>query len=277
MNQVAARWRAFAAAWRLALRIAGLCLWAELEYRADFLTSIIFGVAWQASTVVFVTVLLGSFPSMDGWPSHAVLLIASMRMLSHGVFAFLFDRNDHLAVLIQDGRLEAFLLRPMPVYRQIQLSVFPTNALGDLAVGASLFAWAMWVSNLSWTPVKAIYLAAGLAGGVLMEAAISTTLASFLLRSPATSAWNLWIEELLGTFGNYPLSFLPRVIENAFTFLLPLAFIAYFPAAVLTGHARALGVPAGLAVAAPLIGAAAFVASRLLWNARLRRYGGVTG
>jgi ABC-2 type transport system permease protein len=271
------RWRAFLTAWKLALRITGLCCRAELEYRADFVTSVLLGVAWQTSVIVFVSVLLGSFSGVGGWPSHAVLLIAAMRMLSHGVYALLFDRNYQLATLVQDGRLEAFLLRPMPVYRQVQLAIFPTNALGDLLVGASMFTWAVWVIDLSWTLTRIAYLIAGLTGGVLMEAAISTTLGSFLLRFPATSAWSNWIEELLGTFGNYPLSFLPRLVSNAFTFILPLAFIAYFPAAVLTGHTGGLDVPVALAAAAPLIGLAAFVCSRLLWNARLRRYMGVTG
>jgi viologen exporter family transport system permease protein len=274
---VGTRWRAFLAGWRLALRIAGLCFSAELEYRADFVISIVFGVAWQTSVIIFVTVLLGSFRGMGGWPSHAVLLIAAMRMLSHGVYAVLFDRNYQLATMVQDGRLEAFMLRPMPVYRQVQLSVFPTNALGDLLVGVSLFAWAVGVVGLHWTPWRVAYLAAGLAGGVLIEAAIATVLASFLLRYPATSAWNMWIEELLGTFGNYPLSFLPRLIGGAFTFVLPLAFIAYFPAAVLTGHTGGLGVPAAVAAAAPLVGLLAFAGARLLWNARLRHYTGVTG
>ena len=272
-----ARWRAFLAGWKLALRIAGLSFRAELEYRADFLTSIIFGVAWQASIIVFATVLLGNFPGMAGWPSHDVLLIAAMRMLSHGLFAFFLDRNHLLPSLVQDGRLEAFLLRPMPVYRQVQLAYFPTNALGDLLVGSSMFTWAVSVIDLRWTPERITYLVAGVVGGMFLEAAISTTLAGLLLHFPAASAWHLWIEELLGTFGNYPLSFLPRLITNAFTFVLPLAFIAYLPAAVITGHTRGLNVPYALAAGAPMIGLLAYVASRLVWNAGLRRYTGVTG
>jgi ABC-2 type transport system permease protein len=261
----------------LALRIARLCFRAELEYRADFVINIVFGVAWQSSAIVFVTVVLGSFPGMAGWPSRAVFMIAALRMLSHGIFSFVFDRNYHLATLVQDGRFEAFLLRPMPVYRQVQLAVFPTNSLGDLIVGISMLTWSIHHADLHWTPVRIAYLAAGLIGGVLVEAAVSTVLASCLLRFPATLAWNTWIEELLSTFGNYPLSFLPRLARSAFTFVLPLAFIAYFPVAVLTGRTEGLGVPPAVAAAAPVIGLAAFIGARLLWKASLRRYTGITG
>jgi ABC-2 type transport system permease protein len=113
-------------------------------------------------------------------------------------------------------------------------------------------------------------------GGTLLEAAIYTAISSLHLHFPTSVAWSEWVEELMGTFGNYPLSFLPRIVTNAFTFVLPMAFIAYFPAAILTGHSTQLGVPQALAVAAPAVGLAAFIGARMLWNASLRHYTGVT-
>jgi len=274
---MARRFGAFVAAWRVALRIAGLSFRAEIQYRSNFLSSIALGVAWQLSVIVFATVLLGRFSSMDGWPSHIVLLIASMRMLSHGLYVLFFDRAYHLAVLVQEGRLDAFLLRPMPVYRQVQLAAFPTNALGDLLVGASMFTGAVLTVNLHWTLPRILYLTAAVIGGTLMEGAIFTALSSGHLHFSSSSAWSTWIEELFGMFGNYPLDFLPRLVGALFTFVLPLAFIAYFPVAALTGHTSGIGVPAAVALASPVIGLAAYIASRLLWAMSLRRYTGVTG
>lgn len=269
--------RSFVLAWRVALRIAGITFRAELEYRANFLTEIAFGVAWQSSVIVFAAVLLGRFPTMAGWPTHAVLLIAAMRMFSHGFFVLFFDRQYQLAWLVQEGRLDAFLLRPMPVYRQVQLATFPVNALGDILVGVSMFAAAVSTVNLRWTAAQVAYLTAAVIGGTLMEGAIFTAISSFHLHFPSASIWSAWTEELMGTFGNYPLNFLPHLAAGALTFVLPLAFIAYFPAAALTGRTSGIGVPAAIAVAAPLVGLVAFIASRLLWNARLRRYTGVNG
>jgi ABC-2 type transport system permease protein len=267
----------FLSAWKVALRIVGITFRAQLEYRGEFLTMIAFGVMWQVSIIVFATVLLGQFPGMGGWPSWAVLLVAAMRMLIHGLFVLFFDRYAELAALVQEGRLDAFLLRPMPVYRQVQLATFPGNAVGDLLVGVSMFTGAVVNASLHWTLLRIAYLAAALIGGVLMEAAIFNVLSSLHVHFPAALPWSVWAQELLETFGNYPLSFLPAVVSGMLTFVLPLAFIAYFPAAVLTGHLSGLGVPVALAAAAPLIGVAAFIGSRLLWNASLRRYTGVNG
>ncbi|MDX6347862.1 MAG: viologen exporter family transport system permease protein [Streptomyces sp.] len=269
--------RAFLAAWGLARRIVGMTFRARLEYRGEFLMGIGIGIVWQVSIIVFATVLLGRFPGMGGWPSDAVLLIAAMRMFSHGLFVLCLGRVHMLATLVQEGRIDGYLLRPMPVYRQVQLTYFPANAIGDLLVGVSMFTGAVWSIDLHWTPLRIAYVIAGLLGGMLTEAAIFTAISSLHLHFPAANAWSVWTEELLATFGNYPLKILPGVISGALTFLLPLAFIAYLPAAVLTGHTSGLGVPGFIAAASPLIGLAAFVASRLLWNRSLRHYTGVNG
>lgn len=214
---------------------------------------------------------------MGGWSSEAVLLIAAMRMLSHGLFVLFLGRVFMLSQFVQEGLIDGFLLRPMPVYRQVQLAYFPANAIGDLLVGGSMFAGAVWRSDLHWTVARSGYATAALIGGMLMEGAIFTAISSFHLHHPAANAWSSWTEELLATFGNYPLKILPGMISGVLTFGLPLAFVAYFPAAVLTGNTSGLGVPVVLAAASPLVGLAAFAGSRLLWNRRLSRYTGVNG
>jgi ABC-2 type transport system permease protein len=267
----------WASSWRPTLRIVRLMFRAQLEYRAEFLMKIAFGVMWQVSIIVFATVLLGRFPAMGGWPSSAVLLIAAMRMLSHGLFELFFGRVVELAILVQAGKIDAYLLRPMSAYRQVQLSQFPSNSIGDLLVGVSMFTAAVWSIDLHWTAPRIAYMTAAVIGGTLMEAAVFTVVSGLHLRHPAAMQWSMWLEELVGTFGNYPLKILPGVVSGAFTFVLPLAFIAYFPAAVLTGNTGGLGVPVAIAVAAPLAGAAAFAGARLLWNLNLKHYTGVNG
>lgn len=262
-------------AWRIALRLTALNLRAQMEYRVEFLLNVAVGAIWQISVILFATVLLTRFPGMGGWSSGEVLLLAGMRLLSHGLQVLFFSRVTWVYYATYSGQLEAFLLRPMPVYRQVQLQYFPTNAIGDLAVAVTLFAGAVWRVDVDWTPVLAGYLVAALVGGMLMEAAVMTVLSAIGLHAPTTQYWTVWVEEVLATLGSYPLSILPKLVGNLLTFALPLAFVSYFPAAVITGHQDTLGVPALLAAAAPLVGLLAFVASHRLWKVSLRHYKGI--
>ena len=260
---------------RIAWRITRLNFRAQLEYRSEFLMMIAIGAVWQVSVIVFATVLLTRFTGMGGWDSSDVLLIPATRMLAHGLFVLFLGRMHGLGRHIQEGVIDTYLVRPMPVYRQIQLAYFPTNAIGDLTVAAGLMAGALARSDLDWTAGRITYLIAAILGGMLLEAALFTLVACASLRFPAADYWGGWLEELLGTFGSYPLNVLPKAVGGLLTFGLPLAFVAYFPAAVLTGHDTA--VPYWLAAASPLLGILAYLLSRRLWRWSLRHYTGVNG
>ncbi|MEU5093496.1 ABC-2 family transporter protein [Streptomyces sp. NPDC020996] len=262
---------------RIAWRITRLNFRAQLEYRSEFLMDIAIGVVWQVSVIVFATVLLSRFSGMGGWDSSDVLLIPATRMLSHGLFVLFLGRMHGLGRYIQEGRIDVYLVRPMPVHRQVQLQVFPTNALGDLTVAVGLMAGALTRSGLDWTAGRITYLVACVLGGMLLEAALFTAVACASLRFPAADYWGRWLEELLGTFGSYPLNVLPRPVGAFLTYGLPLAFVAYFPAAVLTGHGHDTGAPYWLAALSPLLGALAYAAARLLWRWSLNHYTGVNG
>ncbi|MFF3942494.1 ABC transporter permease [Streptomyces phaeofaciens] len=262
---------------RIAWRVTCLNFRAQLEYRAEFLLMIAIGAVWQVSVIVFATVLLSRFTGMGGWDSSEVLLIPATRMLAHGLFVLVLGRMHFIGRQIQEGRIDIYLVRPMPVHRQVQLAYFPTNAIGDLTVAAGLMAGALGRSGLDWSAGRISYLIAAVVGGMLLEAALFTAVAAAALRFPAADYWSNWLEELLGTFGSYPLNVLPRAVSGFLTYGLPLAFVAYFPAAVLTGHGHDTGVPYWLAALSPLLGALAYLGSRLLWRWSLGHYAGVNG
>jgi ABC-2 type transport system permease protein len=262
---------------RIAWRVTVLNFRAQLEYRTEFLLMIAIGAIWQVSVIVFATVLLSRFTGMGGWDSSEVLLIPATRMLAHGLFVLVLGRMHFIGRQIQEGKIDVYLVRPMPVHRQVQLAFFPTNAIGDLTVAAGLMAGALSRSHLDWTAGRISYLVAAVIGGMLLEAALFTVVACAALRFPAADYWSRWLEELLGTFGSYPLNVLPKAVGGFLTYGLPLAFVAYFPAAVLTGHGHGTGVPYWLAAASPLLGVLAYLGARWLWRRSLGHYTGVNG
>lgn len=267
--------RRIAAAWGVVWQITTLNMRSQLEYRAEFLMRVVYGILWQVSIIVFATVLLSRFSGMGGWTSADILLMAATRMTSNGLFVLSCGNTFMLPFLVQEGRIDGFLLRPMPVYRQVQLAEFPANGIGDLAVGFSLFAGAIVRSGLDWTPGRIAYLALAVVGGTLLTSAIFTAISAAALHFPASLYWNLWVSEITATFGSYPLSILPKAVGGLLTWVLPIAFIAYLPVGVLTGHGHSLGVPLAIAAGAPLVALGLYIASRLLWSWSLRHYSGV--
>lgn len=267
----------FTAAWRLAWRITRLNFRARLEYRGDFVMAVAVGILWQLSVLVFAGVLLTRFPGLGGWTSGGVLLIASMRLLAHGLCTLIFGQLWAVPYLVQDGLLDGYLVRPLPVYRQVLLSAFPVNAFGDSTAALLTFGLALARLHLDWTPLRVGYLVAGIVGGVLLEAGMQNVVAAISLRYQAGLIWFRWLESISGTFGNYPLRILPLAPRLVLTFVLPVAFIAYLPAAVITGRIAGSGVAQWLAYASPLAGLALYLISRWIWLLGLRRYHSIGG
>ncbi len=258
-------------------RINRLNLKAQAAYRGEFLLGLLFGLVWQGSMVLFAGVLLLRFPGLGGWTQGDVLLIASMRLVSHSFYVALFSNVAFLAYLVQEGRMDGFLLRPMPVYRQVLLSRFQVNAFGDLLAGAGIFVLALLRLDLDWTPLKALYVAGGIVGGTMVEAGVQTLLAIAALRFTGMASWTTWVDQMISTFGNYPLNVLPSPVMDLLTFAFPVAFIAYLPAAVVTGHTASTGLPLLLTAASPIIGIGFFFAAKAVWYRSLRIYESVGG
>lgn len=250
---------------------------AELEYRLNFVLLVVMGIVWQSSVLVFATVLIARFPGLAGWSRADLLLLAAIRLLSHGLCFALFKNIRFQSALVAQGQIDAYLLRPLPVFRQVLLSSFPVSAAGDLAVAAGLFGLAIEASHAHWTLAKAAYVAGAVAGGTLLEGAILIAVASWSFRTTAVSAWLAWIDQLTSTFGNYPLRILPAAVNFLLTFVFPLGFLAYLPAAAVTGHPVGLGLPWAVAACAPLAGPLAFVFAKRLWEKNLRAYSGING
>ncbi|MFD4657094.1 ABC transporter permease [Kitasatospora sp. NPDC058444] len=259
---------------RVAWSITAMNLRAGLEYRTEFLLSIALGVVWQTSVVVFASVLLTRFTGLGGWTGPQVLLLASMRLSSHGLVALLLGPVDQMGRVLREGRIDSYLLRPLPVFRQVQLSWFSVNALGDLAVAATMLGLAVHWFDLPWTAGRLSWLAAGILGGFFAEGAVLIAMAAVTLHFPGWQYWSSWLQNIMAMVAVYPLSILPLFPRLLLTYLVPVAFIAYLPAAVLTDHLEGSAVPTPLAAASPLVGLAAYTAARLLWNASLNRYQG---
>ncbi len=261
----------------LYLRINRLNLKAQTAYKGEFVLGLLFGLVWQGSMVLFAGVLLLRFPGLGGWKQGDVLLIASMRLISHSLYVVTISNIAQLSTVVQEGRMDGFLLRPMPVYRQVLLSRFQVNSFGDMLAGAGIFVLAIFRLHIAWTPHAVLYIVCGILGGMFVEAGLQTLLAIAALRFTGMFTWTSWVDQMISAFGNYPLNVLPSPAKDTLTFAFPVAFIAFVPAAVVTGHTASTGLPQWLTAASPALGLAFFYVTKKIWYRSLRFYQSVGG
>lgn len=257
---------------RLAVRVTAMNLKARLEYRVDFLLWMLHGVAYQVMGLAFVWVVLSRFHAIRGWSLGEIMFMYSLRLLTHSFYLPVFYNVMSVSNLVRQGGFDRVLLRPMNPLLQILLQTVQANFAGDLAVAVALLAFAQRSLHLHWTAGLVGFGVLVLTGGVLMEAAIQLAFSTLSFWVVDSSAVSWWADELMNTFANYPLDLFAAPVRYLFTFVVPVAFLAYFPASVFLGRAGAVAFTPLFAYGAPAAGVAAFALAYGFWNLGLRRY-----
>lgn len=252
------------------LWVAGLR--GGLEYRVDFLLQALMGLVWQGTGFILIWVILARFDTLAGWTLGEIALLYGMRMAMLGLCGLATGNIWGLQSLVRRGEFDRYLVRPIhPVLQLLTLRV-PMSAFGDLFGGVVLIAVAASRLDLAWTPAMVLYLLLALAGGALVLLAVRLLFVSFAFRAITVYGLMGIIDDLFNQFGTYPLSIFNTTVQWLLTFVMPVAFMAYFPTAVLLQRTGELNVVPLLAYAAPLAGVVWLAIALWVFRREMRNY-----
>jgi ABC-2 type transport system permease protein len=134
--------------------------------------------------------------------------------------------------------------------------------------------YALLAVHVTWTPARVLLIIASPLSGAVFFGAIWVTATSVCF-------WVVDGRELANSvtygsneFTSYPITIYPDWVRRLLAFVVPGAFVAYYPVLGLLGKSDPLGLPAVLQWCAPLVAVVAVAAAALVWRTGLRRYVG---
>jgi ABC-2 type transport system permease protein len=152
------------------------------------------------------------------------------------------------------------------------MAALPLRRLGRIAQGGIALGYALANLRLTWDVGRWLFTGVMVAGGAVFFMAI------FILGATA-AFWTPQTAELTNifTYGgqfmtSYPMHIYQAWLRDIFTFIIPAAFINYYPALYLFGKPDPLGLPAWLPFLAPFTATALFTVSLALWQVGVRHY-----
>jgi len=238
-----------------------------LEYRVNFLTSLLQSTLWLLWGVLGTLVFFQFSGTLGGWTLPQALLVVGLFRIFEGLIDGIMRPNiTRIVEHIQKGTLDFVLVKPvdsqfMASLRQINLLTIP-----DLLVGFGLIGYGLWLGQIWPTPAQLLAFLFLLACGMV-------TAYSIWMLVVTTAFWLVQVEnvtELLTAIyetGRFPVSAYSPAIRLVLTFVIPIAFLTTFPAAALIGLLE----PLYLALA-PLIAGVTLLAARMFWRVGLRAY-----
>src|SRR5579871_1011238 len=245
-----------------------------LEYRANFVMWFLFTIVYHGVALGALYVTMRQFPSMNGWDFREMFFLYALWMTGHELHNTLFFTVVSVPEYVREGRFDRFLVRPLDTLFQV-LTV-PQQIVPDglvLAVMTLVVATSAAHVRIDW--VFVVFVPLVVLGGALIDLGISLVVAtcSFWFIRVDTLRWV--VMSLEQDFTRYPISIYARGVRIVLTFVLPFAFMNYFPATYfLQKGDTGLSLNPQVGLWTPAIGLAWVFVAYAFWRVGLRHYQG---
>ncbi len=240
----------------------------RLQYRGDILVQCAASLAIQASGIFVVLVIFDNIPLLKGWSRSEVFFVYGFAMTAQAVFESFADGFYWFAdKYVIRAELDRILLRPLHPLFQILLENFNLESLPDLILGVAILILAAGSIGISPGLVDLVIFAGMLLSSVLVLTGIFLTLASV----------SFWVEDKVGVlppiynlsaFARYPVTIFHPALRFVLTWVLPYAFVAFYPAT----HFLARGGFDLFLWLTPFAGMTSLAVGLTVFHAGLRRY-----
>ncbi len=257
----------------LLLKYAKLSIKSILEYKFDrvFITIAIF--CREMISVVVMFLILARFVRINGWEYNQMFFLYSFLFLSYSVFVLFFAGMRDFDNMIYSGEFDRFLTRPLGLMYQIVASRIDLSAaLGHGIVGIILFVNTAFSVGIDWNAKNIFYYIVVLVTGAVIQASI-------FLFSACFSFWTYKVDNLRNMIffnarriSGYPLSFYPGIIQKLLMFVVPFAFVNFFPAQYFLRKSEMSSYWSGFLYMTPVVAVIMFLLVYAFWKKGVSRY-----
>lgn len=202
-------------------------LMREMLNKTTFIINIFFMILNDASFIIQWIILFSIKENIAGYEFKKVLLLWGIAAGTYGFSHFFFKNAYYLSDIINNGKLDAFLVQPKNVLLSSITSDVETSAIGDLIYGyIMLIIYGITIQRFVLFTIFTI------CGGIILTATIIIF-----------SSFSFWISradnivetenKLMTTFSTYPDGIFKGVIKLILYTIVPVGIVNYIPVNIL--------------------------------------------
>lgn len=234
-----------------------------LQYKAQFVAAFFSATLEIVIYIIFIQSIFGQVPSISGWSNKEVILLMGIATINISLIrSFITPNLKYLSTVVRQGELDFILLKPYD--SQFLISFNKTNffALTQLIQGIIIVICSgktcstksvllcIWVMLMSCFIIYSFWFTILLI--VFKTVKIDNAIAGI---------------DILLNFVRYPMSVYPNLIRMFFTYIIPLAFVAFVPSLVYLQRSSTFYIVIGTFLALLF-----FTISRVMWKVVIKRY-----
>lgn len=209
---------------------------SAMEYRASFITQIVFMFINNGIYFIFWLIFFNQFGSVRGYDINDIYLLFAVVAFSFGIGAmFAGNTGANLAYLIAQGRLDYYLVLPRNLLVHVIFSRMQVSAIGDISFGIIAFLFAARLQLLDWLLFIAVSIPAALI--FVGFATIAGSLAFYMGNAQYASQQ---MANAMITFALYPHTLFSGVTRFVLYTAIPAFFIGAVPVEIIKGRELSL-------------------------------------
>jgi ABC-2 type transport system permease protein len=253
-------------------RLVSAAVRSQVQYRVSFALDVVGMFFVTFLDFAAVLIIFHNVPRLGTFSVSEVAFLYALSAISFALAEFAVGHLDVLSDYIRTGSFDVMLVRPRGTLFQVLASDFRVRRLGQLLQGLAVFAYAVSALDVPWNAARvAMVLVAVLCGAVIFSAvwvaAISVVFWAVEGRETASAF----------TYGGqfltqYPIDVYSQWLRRFLAYLVPMAFVAYFPALYILDKPDPLGLPSFLRFSSPAVALLGTLAAGGIWRYAVRHY-----
>jgi ABC-2 type transport system permease protein len=255
-------------------RLLGAQIRSQMQYRTTFLLEFIGAILITILEYASLALVFDRFGSLQGWSLGEVAFLYGLSEISFGITNLIFSGFDPgtFAIEIRRGTFDQYLLRPINITLQVLSSKFTLRRVGKIVVGIGIFITALNLTTVHWTSAKIFYLPLVILG-------ITFFFGSLFMVGSTLTFWTVESLEVINifTYGgsfmiSHPMHIYPNWLRRIFTYVIPAAFLNYYPALYFLDKPDPFNLPSSASFTAPLAGFIFIVMATVFWRFGIQHY-----
>lgn len=258
---------------RIAIQSLKMSILARLQYRADSIVATLAVFMREAAGIIVIYLALLKFDNINKWNVDEMLFLFSLLFITYSIIVVLFADLRDFSCMIREGRFDRLMVRPRGLlFQLISNNADVIAACGHGMLGLVLFVVSAGRVGIHWDFLTVIYYISAIAGGVLIQGGMFIIFSSLSFYFVETGSirnifyWNM------RRFAGYPISIYNKLIQCVMIYVVPFAFVNYFPAQYLLRKPDMEGYPEIYMYIAPLVGIVIYMAAYAFWRISVKHY-----
>lgn len=258
---------------KIALQSLRMSILTRMQYRIDSIVATLAVFVRESTNIIVIYLALLKFDKINGWNVNEMLFLFSILFLTYAFVVSLFADLRDFSCMIREGRFDRLLVRPRGLLFQLILNNADLMAsVGHGTLGILLFLISANRVGITWDFLTILYYIGAIIGGVLIQGGMFILFSALSFYFVETNSireifyWNM------RKFAGYPISIYSKLIQGLMIYVVPFAFVNYFPAQYLLRKEDMANYNEMYMYIAPVVGVVIYLAAYGFWRISVKRY-----